>query len=171
MPRCADPAEGPLNHARRARRRAQGTHHAHVFGLDVRQQGPAGAGLSWHEEWRQCLSVCARCRVRLGPANVRAPDLQSAVEREPAIQIGATPQGQEVTDMPVTFDRKLYFDSVRPSLFAGKMNQQQVDGQNAILSEWEDEQPAEDLRWLAYPLATTLHETASTMWPIEEYGK
>ena len=31
--------------------------------------------------------------------------------------------------------------------------------------------PDWDVRWLAYSLATTIHETASTMWPIEEYGK
>ena len=28
-----------------------------------------------------------------------------------------------------------------------------------------------DTRWLAYMLATTFHETAYQMWPIEEYGK
>ena len=29
----------------------------------------------------------------------------------------------------------------------------------------------EDIRWLAYCLATVFHETAATMAPIEEYGK
>lgn len=74
--------------------------------------------------------------------------------------------------MTYVFDRKIYFDSVRASLFSGGLTQQQVDGQEAILGEWEGaaDQP-DDLRHLAYPLATTLHETASTMWPIEEYGK
>lgn len=76
--------------------------------------------------------------------------------------------------MTYIFDRKIYFDSVRASLFNGSMTQQQVEGQEAILGEWELPQVGEqidDLRHLAYPLATTLHETASTMWPIEEYGK
>jgi hypothetical protein len=71
-------------------------------------------------------------------------------------------------------DRKLYFDSVRASLFQGALSQQQVDGQNAILSQWETQDtgsPMDDMRWLAYMLATTFHETARTMWPIEEYGK
>ena len=27
-----------------------------------------------------------------------------------------------------------------------------------------------DIRWLAYMLATTYHETAARMWPITEYG-
>jgi hypothetical protein len=69
------------------------------------------------------------------------------------------------------FNRKLYFDSVRASLFNGVMSQQQVDGQEAILADWEGSYSDQgDLRWLAYPLATTLHETAATMWPITEYG-
>jgi putative chitinase len=75
------------------------------------------------------------------------------------------------------FDRKLYFDSVRASLFSGVLSQQQVEGQEAILGEWEAQpwgptKPAmTDPRWLAYMLATAYHETAATMWPIEEYGK
>lgn len=73
--------------------------------------------------------------------------------------------------MAELFDRTKYFDSVRASLFSGTLTQQQVDGQNAILADWEGSYSANDLRWLAYPLATTMHETASTMWPIEEYGK
>lgn len=71
-------------------------------------------------------------------------------------------------------DRDIYFDAVRASMFKGAMSQQQVDGQNAILSQYEDEEtgtPINDLRWLAYMLATTFHETAQKMWPIEEYGK
>lgn len=70
------------------------------------------------------------------------------------------------------FDREVYFDMVRASLFSGRLTQQQVDGQNFILDIWEQTHNVErDRRWLAYPLATTLHETAATMWPIEEYGK
>src|SRR4029077_18733695 len=72
--------------------------------------------------------------------------------------------------MAELFNRKIYFDSVRASLFNGVMSQQQVDGQNAILADWEGTYSANDLRFLAYALATTLHETASTCWPIEEYN-
>jgi len=71
----------------------------------------------------------------------------------------------------IQFDRKTYFDMVRDSLFMGKITQQQVDGQDFILDTWEDTRPGHDIRWLSYELATTIHETASTMWPIEEYGK
>lgn len=73
--------------------------------------------------------------------------------------------------MSYSFDRTIYFDSVRSRLFSGKLTQQQVDGQNHILDVWERFHTDWDMRWLAYALATTKHETASTMWPIEEYGK
>ena len=72
------------------------------------------------------------------------------------------------------FNRKIYFDGVRGSLFDGAMSQQQVDGQNAILTQWETGDtgsPMTDLRWLSYCLSTSFHETAKKMWPIEEYGK
>ena len=70
------------------------------------------------------------------------------------------------------FDRTAFFNAVREAPFPGRMSQQQVDGQNAILDLWEAQWPTmTDSRWLAYMLATTFHETAMTMWPIEEYGK
>jgi len=71
------------------------------------------------------------------------------------------------------FDRNSYFNSVRDALFEGALTQQQVDGQNVILALWEHGDtgtPMNDRRWLAYMLATTYHETAQKMWPIEEYG-
>lgn len=76
----------------------------------------------------------------------------------------------------MSFDRTIYFNSVRPSLFSGTMSQSQVDGQNAILDaahavakdlSWV----VQDMRHLAYCLATTYHETSKAMQPIEEYGK
>lgn len=72
------------------------------------------------------------------------------------------------------FDRKIYFDSVRSSLFSGSMDQQQVDGQNAILRVFEIKAflgGTKDLRHCAYPLATTYHECQQKMWPVEENGK
>lgn len=70
-----------------------------------------------------------------------------------------------------TFDRKTFFDAVRKPLFQGAMSQQQVDGMNFKLDVWEAHHNGRDVRWLAYCLATSKHETASTMWPVEEYGK
>ena len=66
-------------------------------------------------------------------------------------------------------ERKYFYDAVRASLFAGAMNQSQVDGMTALLDYAE--QVGCDDRHLAYILATTFHETAQTMQPIAEYGK
>lgn len=67
-------------------------------------------------------------------------------------------------------DRKAFFDAVRKEPFPKRLTTRQVDGMEAILAEWERRRLT-DLRWLAYMLATTYHETARTMQPIEEYGK
>lgn len=65
-------------------------------------------------------------------------------------------------------DRKKFFDSVR-SVF-GSMTQGQVDGFNTLLDVQEMDYRWDDLRWMAYCLATVWHETAKTMQPIKEYG-
>lgn len=70
-------------------------------------------------------------------------------------------------------DRDIYFENVRNALFSGAMSQQQVDGQCVLLGLWDYQAtgtPMEDLRWLAYILATVYHECATKMWPITEYG-
>lgn len=66
-------------------------------------------------------------------------------------------------------NRKFFFDTVRTTL-VGKLTPSQVLGMTAILDEWERIGHTDD-RWVAYMLATTFHETAATMQPIEEYGK
>ena len=68
-------------------------------------------------------------------------------------------------------NRKFFFDHARLTLFDGSLRQSQVNGMNAILDEWDRAYAKKDDRWLAYMLATTHHETAMTMQPIEEYGK
>jgi len=71
------------------------------------------------------------------------------------------------------FDRDVYFGVVRESLFDGALSQQQVDGQNVILAVWEHQAggtPMEDIRWLAYMMATVYHECATKMWPTTEQG-
>lgn len=65
-------------------------------------------------------------------------------------------------------DRLFFFRAVRKSF--GPISSKQVQGFDAILDEWEI-QKLIDARWLAYMLATSWHETAKTMQPIEEYGK
>lgn len=72
-------------------------------------------------------------------------------------------------------DRKNFFDKIRPG-FSGGLNQSQVDGMNALLDTWEGWAPAHadmtpNIRWLAYSMATTFHETGQTMQPVSEIGK
>lgn len=64
-------------------------------------------------------------------------------------------------------DRKKFFDAVRSTLFTGTLTQGQVQGIEAILNEWDDRE-MEDLRYLAYMLATTKWETNHTMLPVRE---
>ncbi len=66
-------------------------------------------------------------------------------------------------------NRATFFAAVRGNPFGGSLSQPQVDGMTAILDEW-DRRKLPDLRWLAYMLATTFHETARTMQPIAEFG-
>lgn len=63
-------------------------------------------------------------------------------------------------------DRAKFFAAVRPSLFAGRLSQNQVNGMEAILDAWQA-RPF-DTRWLAYMLATAYHETDNTMCAISE---
>ena len=66
-------------------------------------------------------------------------------------------------------NKESFYKKLRLSLF-GKLTQPQVEGMEAILNAW-DKGKDQDLRNLAYMLATVYHETAKTMQPIEEYGK
>lgn len=67
-------------------------------------------------------------------------------------------------------NRSKFYNNIRSAFFNGNLSQQQVAGTEAILNEWQ-KSGYKDLRWLAYMLATVYHETATTMYPIEEYGK
>ena len=68
-------------------------------------------------------------------------------------------------------NKKFFFDYTRRELFHGRFTQRQVNGINAILTEWETNFAKADDRYLAYMLATVHHETAKRMYPIEEFGK
>lgn len=65
-------------------------------------------------------------------------------------------------------NRKEFFDGWRESF--GDLTQEQVDGIESLLACLEADEKVADVRWAAYMLATTYHETAKTMQPIEEYG-
>lgn len=66
-------------------------------------------------------------------------------------------------------NRTTFFAYARRAPFGGRLTQSQIDGMNAILDEW-DRRGLLDKRWLAYMLATSLHETGSRMQPIKELG-
>lgn len=66
-------------------------------------------------------------------------------------------------------NRKQFFDSIRGSVFKGKLTTNQVSGLESLLDYWES-QELTDLRQLSYVLATTAWETAYTCQPIREIG-
>jgi putative chitinase len=68
----------------------------------------------------------------------------------------------------MAFDRKVFFDSVRPSLFSGSLSQGQVDGMNFKIDQWRDKMYSNDPRHAAYCLATSYHETGAMMEPVRE---
>ncbi len=59
-----------------------------------------------------------------------------------------------------------FFDAMRQGLLGPVLSGSEVDGCNAILKAME----GAPLSHAAYALATSYHETASTMQPIREYG-
>jgi putative chitinase len=67
-------------------------------------------------------------------------------------------------------DRAFFFSEIKKQKLFTSLAQSQINGLNFILDGWE-KSGYTDLRWLAYMLATTYHETARTMLPIAEYGK
>ena len=70
----------------------------------------------------------------------------------------------------MSLDRQFFFDHIRQPLFDGSLKQSQVDNLGAILDSWDATQAGQDLRWLAYALATAHHETDQSFGPIAEYG-
>jgi len=79
------------------------------------------------------------------------------------------------------FNRERFFDEVKHSIFKGRMNGTHQYGTEELLNFWEQELPDVDAeftdKWydksleiLAYVLATSYHETAHRMEPIDEYG-
>ncbi|WP_299843770.1 hypothetical protein [uncultured Roseovarius sp.] len=67
-------------------------------------------------------------------------------------------------------NRLFFFDTVRLTLFDGKLQKKQVEGLTGLLDYWEKNHAAKDDRWLAYVLATAHHEVDRRMQPIKEYG-
>lgn len=66
----------------------------------------------------------------------------------------------------MSINRKKFFDNYRVQ-FHPTLTQPQVDGYEAILNYWETAS-LQDLRWLAYVLATAYHETGELIEPVRE---
>jgi putative chitinase len=67
-------------------------------------------------------------------------------------------------------NKKSFYDYVREGLFKNTLSTKQFEGIEAILIGCS-KACVNDLRHIAYMLATVFHETAKTMQPIEEFGK
>ena len=63
-----------------------------------------------------------------------------------------------------------FFNEIDITLFKGSINSNQKQGINYKLNAF-DKYDIHDDRWRAYMLATSFHETARTMQPVEEIGK
>lgn len=64
-------------------------------------------------------------------------------------------------------NRKVFFDEIRQTVFAGFLEQTQVDGVTACLDYWDSIRNT-DARKLCYGLATARHETDAKMQPVRE---
>lgn len=69
----------------------------------------------------------------------------------------------------IEIDRKDYFEAHRRAF--GWLDQNQVNGIEAILDGMAEDEALGDIRHAAYMLATAWHETDKTMHPIREYGR
>ena len=63
-----------------------------------------------------------------------------------------------------------FLNEIEKTLFNGKLTERQRQGINYKLKAF-DKHDIIDYRWRAYMLATSFHETARTMQPIEEKGR
>lgn len=66
-------------------------------------------------------------------------------------------------------ENDVFFSTVRSTLYAGALNQTQVDSLNAICQAWEQYGDG-DSRKLAYIFATAHHETGAFKWLHEIWG-
>ena len=67
-------------------------------------------------------------------------------------------------------DKDIFYPEIGQSLFNGRLSSGQRDGIEVKIDAF-DRHGIVDERWRAYMLATSYHETACTMQPVEEMGK
>jgi len=93
----------------------------------------------------------------------------------PAMKIPSV-QSEKLIPTPLpppstTLRRPALFDCLHQATYLFPIvKQSQIDGINAILDAWEGQSRTNDMRQLAYILATVYHETAQSFIPGSEYG-
>ncbi|WP_052340951.1 glycoside hydrolase family 19 protein [Salinarimonas rosea] len=65
-------------------------------------------------------------------------------------------------------DRQIFFDTIRKSVFGGRLTTAQVAGMETMLDTWGDLYPSARAEWIANSLAQVKRETGSLMVPIKE---
>lgn len=65
-------------------------------------------------------------------------------------------------------DKKIFYDSIRKSLFSSGLTEKQVSGIESIIAAIASASKVIPIRDQAYILATAYHETARTMQPVRE---
>ncbi len=69
-------------------------------------------------------------------------------------------------------DRPTFFAFARKAPFGNRLTPEQVQGMNALLDQWDEVYSSLDIRFLAYILATSFHETGGRMIAVREgFGK
>lgn len=66
-------------------------------------------------------------------------------------------------------NKEQFYTKVVANLFNGSLSEKQQSGLSDIFDEWV-KQENDDIRLLAYILATIYHETGRKMQPVKEYG-
>ncbi len=69
------------------------------------------------------------------------------------------------------FDKEIFVTHMKRHLFGDSMSGSQQEGCTQIIHSFQRAYPSGDVRCLAYMLATTYHETAQAMLPIEEHSR
>jgi len=70
------------------------------------------------------------------------------------------------------YDVDTFLETIRDTVLLGSVSEEQRQGFTYLLEGWEERYSDLPVSWLAYALATALHETSRTMQPVPEaHGK
>jgi len=123
----------------------------------------------WGGDWRS-IKDAMHFQIEATPEDLGKGIDWSTVPRtelssEPDDHAAASPGEQENASMELP---KIFFDTVRTSLFGGTLSQSAVDNINTITGYWMEHYPGQPLNQLAYILATVKAEVGANMRPVRE---